>query len=232
LIIFRTRAKQSDRIVSEFGLETSDKEISDVLYRKEQRLGDRGAVPAYVSTFNNVGGRKQADAWTYTNVQGELEKSYLAEIERLTKTVKAITEQQQRLVATTIQLRDSMRHTKNAYACVEEATAAIGDFVAYGLTGSVVVDKPGVGEIVADAAYVGTETKSDDLPIGQRLPKRRTVPTGLKKDELPIDQHLPRRLTKLEAKARNAKYLQQRSLINAKKHSTQCTFDEGGGGRL
>ena len=121
--IFRTRTKQSDRIVSEFGLPSTDKEkISDVLYRQEQKLGEQGAVPAYFYTFNNVGGRKQSDAWTYTNVQGKLEESYLAEIDRLKKTVISITEQQQRLVATTIQLRDCVRNSKNAVACVEEAS--------------------------------------------------------------------------------------------------------------
>jgi hypothetical protein len=46
------------------------------------------------------------------------------------------------------------------------------------------VDKAGVGEIVADGAYA-TETNKDELPMGQRLPKR---------------------LKKLEAKARNGKY--------------------------
>jgi hypothetical protein len=35
-VFFRTRAKHSDKIVSEFGIASSDKGISDILYRKSK----------------------------------------------------------------------------------------------------------------------------------------------------------------------------------------------------
>ena len=102
-VLFRTRAEHSDKIVSEFGIASSDKGISDLLYRREQSLGEAGSIPAYFYTYNNNSDRRrQSDAWTFTDVQGELEKSYLAAVNKLTKTIQAITEQQQRLVASSI----------------------------------------------------------------------------------------------------------------------------------
>ena len=80
------------------------------------------------------------------------------------KSMDRRTEQQQRLVVTTIQLRDFMRHTKNAVACVEESTAAIGNSVAYGLAESLAIDKFGVNEIAADGAYGDEERRVAHRP--------------------------------------------------------------------
>jgi len=63
-VFFRTRAKHSDKIVSEFGMASSDKGISDIFYRKEQGLHEAGSIPAYFNTYNsnNSDRRRQEDA--------------------------------------------------------------------------------------------------------------------------------------------------------------------------
>jgi hypothetical protein len=169
LLIYRTRGNHRARVNASYGPYDYDDDISDVTYGAD--LKSKRTVPAYVANFELHARGTKYDAWTQTNRDEEVLRSYVAEIKRLRKVIDAMGDEGLKLKDRVRGLSVAQGEIGNVLQHLNLARKAFDGVVKYARDNSVDLPREGGGDVVEDGAWfrVGPD---EDAPMAHRLPKR------------------------------------------------------------